>query len=632
MDICINSDLREDIKILSGGNLTTNSAHKTSSSLSVMLPSTSSISECDYIKLVDDETTIFAGTILKCSQENVDNLDCDYKIFSLSIASNADLIASVMCDMFFDKGTSIKQILYGSDDTSVEYFAGLLNYKITPEDITIGVIDDFSNITLSQDVSLWGMYVTDVLDSLCETANAWWEITADKVFNMRFNLNSDNSPYTLNSDSQVTDVKVAKDALTTYSAVRVIGGNGKGPLRIEWISEYTAEEICTKYPIHSVENEGIIDYYNSFDGTELRYGMCIDDAMPIANHYYKLYPKGLNASAKAYYSYGSNNITPLDGRSFMENSTATIAYYPLVRIATRIQSDKFAGEITEKRGGTGTIEYLLKDSSITDYQSAVQAGISFLDNSGKFATEIKFKSREVGYRVGDILRGCNIPYYAINGDYKINSVTANFISDELIEYSIEASNVAVRDKSLKLFGKAEKQTFVIKNELPASTGTLIESEIEVLTTVSIRASKPLTWEELEGKDLTWAQKDALDLNWEEIENTIEEVTNTGHYLTSIAKQALTDILTGKGTEVNMNINAGLKLYSDQSDLPSYDNTGSLVTGNQILTTYTVADEVNDRIDVLESRNEDDEIMQSMQFYYEKPSEVTLTISKKDVIL
>lgn len=625
MDVYINGSLRTDVDVMAGGSLNENSSHKTSSRLKIKVPLNSSINECDYIKIVNNGSTVFAGTILKAQQDTYDNITLDYKTYSLSIAGNEDYIASKMVDMFFDAGTSISEMLFGRYNEENEYweFDGILDTKISGEGITIGTVDDFSQITLSQDASLWGKYTSDVLDELCSVANAWWEITPDKVFIMRYKNAVDISPFTINADSNVYDVSVSKDALTSYSAVRVIGGKGKGAKRHNEEQMPNAErtKIVTDYPVNSFDDSG--GMYQLIGGGVLSY--------PVGF-------KGIHDNDPDYWAlvaYGGRDIEMKEGRLFADNSTVFVNYYPLIPIVTRVQSDVLANDIYSKRGGSGIIEYTLKDTTITDYQTAVQAGIAFLANSGKYATEISFKTLDAGYKVGNLLKGCNLPYCSVAGDYLITEVSAVFISSDTIEYKIKASNVGYRDKAGALFGKSEKQTFIIKNEVPASTGHLIESEIEVETTVEIRAIRPKTWAERDAENKTWAQLDALNYDWKTIENTINEVINTGNYLTATAKNALAKVLNGQSAGIDTNINYLLRLWSDGKDvLGALVSEGSLVTGNEILTTYTIGEnQYNTRIDVLQSCNADitPVIMQEIPLYFQKTSDFSLTIAKKDVI-
>ena len=91
-----------------------------------------------------------------------------------------------------------------------------------------------------------------MLDQLAEVSNAWWEITSDKVFNMRYTSTRAQAPQNLDEDSAAYNISVSRDAYTMYSAVRVVGGqapgtyqeykitkNGETGLRFERIDEKT---------------------------------------------------------------------------------------------------------------------------------------------------------------------------------------------------------------------------------------------------------------------------------------------------------------------------------------------------------------------------------------------------------
>lgn len=164
-------------------------------------------------------------------------MDLSYKIYNLSLTNNSDYIASVFVDMTFPSGASVTQILMGNRpgqswyDASLGEFYGIIPVRVENEGITVGEIDDFTGITLNSPAYLWGQIVSSVIDQMADVCGAWWEITPDKVFNMRYTYNRSTAPISLDSDSAVYNVNVTRDSFTMYSAVRVVGGQAKANIR-----------------------------------------------------------------------------------------------------------------------------------------------------------------------------------------------------------------------------------------------------------------------------------------------------------------------------------------------------------------------------------------------------------------
>ena len=193
MNVYLNGNLRNDILIQTGGSLEQNEAHVTSSNLTVSIPTNADdISAGDYISLQENNRIVFAGTIIEAAQQVLENINLSYKIYNLTLTNNSDYIANIFVDMTFPSGASVTQILLGNQPTDEWYnpdlgtFQGIIPVRVEQEDITVGEIDDFTTVTLESPAYLWGQTVSSVIDQLADVSDAWWEITNNKVFNMRY--------------------------------------------------------------------------------------------------------------------------------------------------------------------------------------------------------------------------------------------------------------------------------------------------------------------------------------------------------------------------------------------------------------------------------------------------------------
>ena len=147
MEIYINGNLRNDISPMIGGSLSTTEARVTSSALSVEIPiSEAPLKEFDYIEIKERGSYIFSGTILSAKQRAIDNIDLVFRVYDLTIASNADFMSTVFADLGFPEGASVTQILLGNHPSDAWYSADFgefygLNYRIEAQGISILEVD-----------------------------------------------------------------------------------------------------------------------------------------------------------------------------------------------------------------------------------------------------------------------------------------------------------------------------------------------------------------------------------------------------------------------------------------------------------------------------------------------------------
>ena len=96
MEIYIHETLRSDIKIMSEGSLDQDSSHTTSSSIPIEMPIKSTpVLECDAVRMVENDNTVFAWTVMKATQATFDNINFSFRHYTLDLSNNTDFLATV---------------------------------------------------------------------------------------------------------------------------------------------------------------------------------------------------------------------------------------------------------------------------------------------------------------------------------------------------------------------------------------------------------------------------------------------------------------------------------------------------------------------------------------------------------
>lgn len=679
--VYINGTLRNDIKLSNGCKFTQNEKHKTSSTATIAVPvSADPVNECDYIKIVDtaSNNTVYAGTMLSLQQQNIGySPTLTDKIYQLNIASNADFIAGIYTDMVFESGSSVYFILHGSSailgminailavfgkpPITVWYDASGLLSKIRAEGITIGTVDDFSDITIENTANLWGKYLTDVLDDLCEKCGAWWEITPDKVFNMRYTYSRSPAPFVLNESAPVYDLNVTRDAFTLYSAVRVVGSKtGQGAIIEETLNvvlasgETSAKTVSISKPISAVNNKAFYGYMQNGGDFSLygaiKISMYTTEGDFLCDFSGKVGISGTddnNSDFQFLYSYNSQTIIAKDGFEFMVsdsmvNLVYTLSYYPVVPIITRIINDNLAAEIASQRGGTGIIEYTLTDDTITTFNDAASKASYFLDNCSKKAETVKFKTK-TPVSVGQEFTDSDVPYYGISGTYKVTSATASIISAAdggMMEYEIEASTVDYRDTLSIVSGQKTKSISLTNGEiigLPMATSA--SCDLEILTAIHICIINPVTWSAIETNG-NWSNFESAYSHWDNIDNPSGGVDFMGNYWTAEGKTNIVKALASTSAyDKSLCTSYKIKLYDVNGNLLKtvypIGTAMQIATGTDysaVNTFFLYEGDANGYIDRIDVINQADEIIQSITgINYNKTSAMTLNITKKDVV-
>jgi len=599
--------------------------------------------------------TVYAGTILGVKQMHMGYAEQDYKVFELDIASNADFLASIYVDMIFPDGATVNMILNGNAATDAWYdeslgeFPGLFDTRISPEGFTLGTVDDFSLCTINRQANLWGKTVADTLDELCAAAGAYWEVTNDKVFNMRYTSNRDTAPFMLDTDAEVYDLEVSRDAYTLFSAVRVIGSTtGQGALieeELDITEEVTSVQLSR--PIAKVNNTkyyGVYSANNDFMRPGALYEEAFYEFVSLGGFVSRIGISGLHDDNSAYqflYSFNSNTVYAKAGYSFAgtnvdENGNgwvSKIAYYPVVPVITRLVDTELAAEIAATRGGTGIVEYTLNDNSIASFNKAAAVGAAFLANNSKRAKTISFTTETAGFAVGQLLTG-DVAYYGISGIYKVNSVTARVISGAeggTWRYDIEASTVDYRDA---LYPLIKGVTFELGTEtqyLPMSLSLLGDTDIE--TTLTIYTEDPLTWTALEATYADWVAFEAAYDDWADIAGATQEVEIVTNAYTAVGKALIARALAGGNG--NLNASVQLKLYTAANALlatVSPLGTALATADAAINSFYLYEDDGNGAIDHINVIGADGSIIQQItDIGFTKTDSMVLNITKKDEV-
>lgn len=602
MDVYVNGSLRSDVMIETGGSMETENSHTATSSIKVSMPSDAEpLSECDFIQFKSGSAVVYSGTVMEIKQDTFPLQNLSFKNYELTISDNSELLSAVFVDMTFQQEANIMQILYGNHavgtgsewyNSSMPEFDGII-VRLNVESITIGTIDDFSRYELSEPANLWGMYVRDALDSLADIAGAWWEITPDKVFNMRYPSSSSPAPVNITADSDIFDVSVSRDAFTLYSAVRVVGGEGVGnvlPVEINantnsldqnYAVRISDTVIQTKYPINNMYGLDI------FGRGEI---VCWDAGIP---DIITIGIKGLDSEADydGFFTSGSDQIelSPSSGKSFVEltgENHIYLFYSPNIPIYARVIDDALVNEIKMQRGGTGVIEQLIEDNSIKSFSDAVSAAKAFLEESKKRAFTVDFSTFIPGWSVGQTLT-IELPYYDVSGTFNVVSLKKVPILQQdgssIIRYDVSASTVALREKVGTLFYTPKSIGFSLGTDFPNTQSYVYDNSIILTSAVTWSKTKYVKWSVLENQ--TWTQLMAQYPAWEDFSTVIASDTQVMQALTAAGKEkfANASVYPKQGTSSTVPDLCHVLTILDSSGRPYQSITANSVSASDDIT-------------------------------------------------
>lgn len=605
--IYINGVQRPDVIPLAGGTLEVTANHRTDSKISVQIPIVSpTLQPADYISIYDGATPLFSGVISGCDQQDMGvSSDLDYRVYDLTMASNIDDLSTTFVDLPFSDGQTAQEILWGDDLNAPAWIVSIFRARMAPLGITRGVIEDISNVVLSGNAYLWGSYVTDVLDAICTAADCWWEITPDHVFNLRHNSTQiEAPPFLLGQSAQIYSLQASDDAYTMYSAVRVIGGKGDGaPLyaaatniqssfSMSGIASYATDKVVLSYPVSHLIGDNLFLWVG-------RGG---------AQYFPKVGVQGINdddTSIEVMFSYDGTDLEAKNGFAFPDTTDQgyngwllSLRYIPYVPIATRLVDASLQTQLKDRRGGTGIVEYMLKDDTITDFLSAGIAGRAFLRENAKPASTVKFLTQTPGIKVGMVFAASDIPYYGISGDYRVGAVTATIIAatdDTLIwEYDVTASTVPYRDPTEALYFAPKKITLKLGDDIPAFDGVYLDNVVSITVTVVMHKLTVYMWSDFDTWGRTWDEIALGNLSWEQataLHKERSEVQYMGNYCTQAYRALIAQLING---ESNVDTNA-LKMdmfklgYSGGTYTPSATQS-PVRQGSEIIQTYYIDDQ------------------------------------------
>ncbi len=523
----INGELREDVWIQAGGTLEQTEEHTTESNISVRVPIVSdNLAVYDYVQIYDEDTIIFAGNILSLNQQMLDSgyTGLDFRVYDLVMACNADLVANILVDMSFPAGATVTQILKGNHNGDAWYneslgeFAGVIDTRIVPEGCTVGAVANYNTTALESTSYVWGETVKELLDNLAELTLSYWEITNEKVFNFQPKSSSSMAPIELTEESEIFSLEVENDSLATYSAVRVVGGEGKlAPRYFSYPSEEfyrtDAKTLTTPHKLASVDRVSVTG----------------------ASGWVKVGFNGIHDNNNDYpvlMSYGGDTLTIKDDFPYTFQSSNGELYDVVLinKITSRAVSTEAQERIKKKRGGTGIIEYLLEDETISNYNDASLNASRFLDTHKNNIQTIKFSTFEKGFAVGQRITG-NVPYYKILGNYYVGAVVVNFILDDteklIAQYDIECTSSVYRDNYKTLFYLPQTLSFEIGEGTGNINGFSYKTEVDIIITLNTRVSHIPKWQDVDGDQ--WSTIN--NITWIDFYNFTEGVTLMGNYST-----------------------------------------------------------------------------------------------------
>lgn len=489
---------------------------------------------------------LFSGEIkeIKQVEENA-NIALEYREFELTLSGKAQTLYRVYCDMGFPAGASVAQILAGNHsgeggggmalpnwyipawyNPAMQEFAGLLEYRIVPEGIRVGNLDDFSLETIPEMALLWGLSIGEALDTLAQNCGAYWEITANDVLNFRYTHAEKAAPQQLLPGTpNIWDLQTTRDSFTTYSAVRVIGGKGPAApstavTRVSHDPDFVYGDVSITDSTHAKLRFPLLKY-NGFIAGEPHSSAIIRATNGGVAYRYGMYYDGIEtppANTPAILcTSGSDELTAVGGLTFptgfpakppLSSTFGTAAYLEIgyvpedVPIVVRLSNQQLKSEIAKQAGGSGLSEYVLNDSNIKTFNDAVQTATSLLDGISHRTIVIQFNTKQGGYKVGQLIYG-SIPYYGIDDDYLITQVSATVAdigtgvaadpNKAIWEYRIEASSAAYRDSLKGLFYTKKMVSFKFGSDFPASDGAMLTTKVGLLGEVNIFRAK--AWED-----------------------------------------------------------------------------------------------------------------------------------------
>lgn len=320
--------------------------------------------------------------------------------------------------------------------------------------------------------------------------------------------------------------------------------------------------------------------------------------------------KGLNDDDPEYavlYTYGGYEIECKDGYSYLDimsqGGYIQVNGYLQIQIYARMVDSDLTEQIKQQRGGSGIIEYLLEDDTITDFADATTAAESFLRTSAQPAFTISFTTKIPGWSVGQLL-AVELPYFNISGIFQVSSVSASSLTSSngttIWEYSVEASTIPYRDPTKALFYQRKTITFELDGSLPAADGQYLNNNVQIQTSINAYIINPATWQTVETTCSSWQVFQTKYPTWLALEGAERSWSYLGNYLTDYAKSKLLKILQGEGEAgdlSNLNLTTNLYFTTQESSTFNIETSGITTPTNNAITAsyYLLPDQLQELI-------------------------------------
>jgi len=391
-----------------------------------------------------DESLYFSGWIDKAIKTEPDNGIFYWNIYCIDSHYLADkrIIAKAYAN------TRVGDIVTDIFETYLE-----------EEGVTLGTIEDGS---IAIEAVFNYIPITDALNSLAEKSGFWWRIDHNRVLHFR-SRSGNVAPYELSS-GEVTIIKGSIDVENSNSQYRnkqyVRGAKDITDPQAEIrLGDGENQTFTVGYPIAKVPT------------VEIDVGAgYISQTIGI---------RGLEEGKDWYWARGDNTITQDSGGDILASTdTIKITYQgEFDVVVVTLNQDEILDTQTTETIGTGIVEDVFDDRSLTGRESAFDVANGKLKKYGQLSKVVRLTVIEKGFEPGQIAT-VNLPKYGIHNEEFLITKIDTFTEDKgkIIYYSIEAVKGVNNQSWANFFYNIAKQgrEFVIRENI---------SEQQVLVTL-----------------------------------------------------------------------------------------------------------------------------------------------------
>jgi len=380
----------------------------------------------DVVEIFDDAdpgNKIFVG-VCGSPKSPVYNSINDVKIYTLDCRNINNILAKRLVN-YAEEGKNITQVV-----------TEIFNQFISTEGISLGQIDDFSNITLERYV-VPNLPLNDVLTELANVSSAIWNVGNDKVFNFikkeTFNVFDRQitalfSPFA-NFGHKTTDVDVR--------TVQIITGG----------TQVTSEQ--TERFVYDGNNNSFNTVFPLIQKPSINVNNVAVDPSRIGIN-------GIdNDNSEVYFLFSnrSNTVNYKSESNFLStNDDVDIIYFGEFATRVRASNSEAIERISSKTGFSGLIENVTDNPTLESINDANLFANSLLENFDSERGEIKVKVtntklRRLGYNLDNFsistIFDFNIPEIGIVGEFVI---TEREIEPLIIDNAIDNLQAVVKLK------------------------------------------------------------------------------------------------------------------------------------------------------------------------------------------